>query len=88
MDTNLLLDISKEAMYVLLKVSLPVLLIPLIVGLIVSLFQALTQIQENALAFVPKIIAVALSLIIFMPYILENLQTLVLHINQLIITTN
>lgn len=67
------LDIGTEAIYVLLEMSLPVLLIALIVGLIISLFQALTQIQEMTLSFVPKIVAIAFSLILFLPMMGEAL---------------
>lgn len=69
MDPSLVIDVVKEALWVLLKVSLPLLLIALIVGLIVSLFQALTQIQEPTLTFVPKIIALALGLAFLSTYI-------------------
>ena len=56
MDSLSALEISREAIYILLKVSLPILIGALSIGLIVSLFQALTQIQEPTLSFVPKII--------------------------------
>ncbi len=52
-------------------VSAPMLLFSLVVGLIVSIIQAITQIQEATLAFVPKIVAVLLSLVIFGPWILK-----------------
>ncbi len=53
----------------------PVMLIALIVGLIISLFQALTQIQEMTLSFVPKILAVFFSLIFFMPFMSNTIST-------------
>jgi len=71
-----ILDIAKEAIIILLKVSAPILLTSLVVGLIISLFQALTQIQEATLTFVPKILAVFASIIIFSSFIATNLQTL------------
>ena len=52
------LDISREAVFTLIKVVSPVLLVALFIGLIIGIFQALTQIQEMTLAFVPKIIGV------------------------------
>lgn len=61
------LEIGKNAIWVLLQMALPILLVALVVGLIISLFQALTQIQEMTLSFVPKIIAISLALIIFIP---------------------
>jgi flagellar biosynthesis protein FliQ len=75
MNANEVLDISKEAIWVLIKISLPVMLVAMVVGLIISLFQALTQIQEQTLSFVPKIIAVFLSLIVLMPFLIDQLQT-------------
>jgi len=76
MDPSTALDIGKESIYVLLKISLPLMLVALVVGLTVSLFQALTQIQEMTLSFVPKIIAIFLSMIIFLPYIGMQLKGL------------
>jgi flagellar biosynthetic protein FliQ len=68
------LDIGQEAIFVLIKVALPLMLISLSVGLIIALFQALTQIQEMTLTFVPKIVAIFLSLLFLMPYMIETLQ--------------
>ena len=67
MDAVQLMEIAKSAIWVLLVMSLPILMTSLIVGLAVSLFQALTQIQEATLTFVPKIIAISIALIIFVP---------------------
>ncbi|HAM46767.1 MAG TPA: flagellar biosynthetic protein FliQ, partial [Alphaproteobacteria bacterium] len=58
------LDVGRDAIYVMLQVSAPVMLVGLGVGLIIALFQALTQIQEMTLTFVPKIIAIFVSLLI------------------------
>ena len=58
------LDISRDAVFTLLKVVTPVLLVALFVGLIIGIFQALTQIQEMTLAFVPKIISVFVAIIL------------------------
>jgi flagellar biosynthetic protein FliQ len=68
------LDISRQAVFVLVKVSAPPLLAGLIIGLIISLFQALTQIQEMTLTFVPKVLIVFASLIIFAPFMLAELS--------------
>lgn len=70
-----IIEIAREAVWVLLKCSLPIMLVALVVGLIVSLFQALTQIQEMTLAFVPKIIAIFISLIVLLPYLHRTLAT-------------
>lgn len=74
METTEVLDISREALFVLLQISLPLMLVALGVGLLISLFQALTQIQEMTLSFVPKIIAIFFSMTIFLPYIFEKLR--------------
>jgi flagellar biosynthesis protein FliQ len=74
MDSTQVIDIMAEAMLVLLKVAGPIMLIALSVGLIVALFQALTQIQEITLTFVPKIFAVFLSLLFLGPYMLSVMQ--------------
>lgn len=69
METAAVLDIGQQAVWVLIKMAVPVMVISLGVGLVVSLFQALTQIQEMTLAFVPKIIAVFFSLLALLGYI-------------------
>lgn len=86
MEASLLIDISREALFVLIKTSLPILLVALIVGVLISLLQALTQIQENTLSFVPKLLAIFLSLILFMPYMLNNLKTFSEHLSDTIIS--
>lgn len=62
------IDLARDAIFVLLKVAGPVMLIALTVGLTIALFQALTQIQEITLTFVPKILAIFLSLLALLPY--------------------
>jgi flagellar biosynthesis protein FliQ len=85
MDVGSVAEISREAIYVLIIISAPVLLVALFVGLLISLFQALTQIQETTLTFVPKIIAVYFSMIIILPYIYSKLKVFMDHIIQQII---
>ena len=72
MNANEVLEISREAVIVLLKLGVPIMLVALVVGLAISLIQALTQIQEMTLSFVPKIIVIFLSLLIFMPFMLNT----------------
>lgn len=67
------LDIASDAIYTIITVSVPLLLISLIVGLIISIFQTVTSIQEQTLTFVPKIIAVFLGMILLGPWILTTL---------------
>ena len=56
--------VSSEALYLVIKVAAPILLVSLVVGLIISIFQTVTSIQEQTLTFVPKIIAVFFTLIV------------------------
>ena len=79
-------ELSREAIYVLLAVSCPILFISLLVGLIISLFQALTQIQETTLTFVPKMVVIYLSLLFLGPYMLNKLQVFSEHIVGAIIS--
>ena len=71
-----ILDISREAIFTLVKVVTPVLLVGLFIGLIIGIFQALTQIQEMTLAFVPKILGVFFTLILLFPFMLNQMRTL------------
>jgi len=67
MNSTEVLEVGKEAIVVMLQIALPILLVALVVGLVISLLQALTQMQEATLSFVPKIIAISLALILFIP---------------------
>ena len=68
-----LIHLAKNSVYRILIVTAPVIGIGLLVGLIVSVFQATTQIQEQTLAFVPKIVAVLVSIVLFGPWMLTHL---------------
>ena len=76
MTQVMVLDIMKKAFFTIIIVAGPVLVIALAVGLIISIFQATTQIQEQTLSFVPKIIAVILTLIILGNFMLNKLISL------------
>ena len=65
--------VSSEALYLVIKVAAPVLLVSLIVGLIISIFQTVTSIQEQTLTFVPKILAVFLGLILMGHWIMNEM---------------
>ncbi len=71
MNEDTLLELTRRALLVGLELSLPLLLVTLIVGVTVSLFQAVTQIQETTLAFVPKVLAFAVTLAILGPWMLS-----------------
>ncbi|TAM85657.1 flagellar biosynthesis protein FliQ [bacterium] len=62
--------IGREAMWVVLLVTGPALIIGLVVGLVISIFQAVTQIQEPTLTFIPKILAVGIAILLFGPFML------------------
>ena len=68
-----LIDIARQTIVVMIKVAAPTLLTGLAVGLLVSIFQTLTQIQEQTLTFVPKMLLVFASMILFMPFMLNTL---------------
>ncbi|MFI3241978.1 MAG: flagellar biosynthesis protein FliQ [Alphaproteobacteria bacterium] len=70
------LDVSRLAIWTLIKVVTPTLLVALIIGLVVGIFQALTQIQEMTLAFVPKILCVFFTLIFMFPFFLSQMRSL------------
>jgi len=68
------IDIARDGIFTLIIVSSPMLLVALIVGVAISLLQALTQIQEMTLAFVPKIVAVFLTFLVALPFMGDALQ--------------
>ena len=67
------LDIAREAVYAIVIVSAPMLLVALIVGLIISIFQTVTSIQEQTLTFVPKVLAIVGVLVLFGPWMISVL---------------
>ena len=69
-------EITRDSIFTLLKIVSPIVCIALAIGLIVGIFQALTQIQEMTLAFVPKILCVFLALIVLFPFMYNQMQTL------------
>ena len=73
MTTDQAIQIAREAMTVTLLLAAPMLGFGLLVGLVVSIFQAVTQINEMTLTFIPKIIAVAAAMAIFMPWMIRTL---------------
>ena len=73
MNTDVVISLATQAMNVAFKVAMPLLLAGLVVGLVVSIFQAVTLIQEQTLAFIPKIIAIAAVLVILGPWMLGQI---------------
>jgi flagellar biosynthetic protein FliQ len=74
MNPDLVTQLAKDAIEVTLYLAIPILGVGLVVGLLVSLFQAVTQIQEATLVFVPKIIAVLVSLLFLSPWMMQKMM--------------
>jgi flagellar biosynthetic protein FliQ len=74
-NQDVVISLAMQAMSLALKIGLPLLLAGLIVGLLVSIFQAVTQIQEMTLAFIPKILATGLVLVVAGPWMLGQIVT-------------
>ncbi len=75
MTANEAIDIARDAIVVTLKLGGPIMVLALVVGLAISLFQALTQIQEMTLTYVPKIVAILLAVILMLPFMLATLES-------------
>lgn len=73
MTVDAVVDIANNALYLIIKVSLPILLVSLIIGLVISIFQTVTSIQEQTLTFVPKIIGVFLGLMLLGGWMMQNM---------------
>lgn len=67
MEQTEIIEIVREAILIAIQISAPVMLVGLVVGVIIALFQALTQVQEITLVFVPKIIAIFMSMFVLFP---------------------
>jgi len=80
------LDVARDAIVTLVWVAAPVMLVGLVVGLAISLLQALTQIQEMTIAFVPKILAIFVALLVALPFMAEKLNAQMLRIAARIVT--
>lgn len=69
-----LIDFGRETIWLMIKLAAPPMVVGLIVGTVVSLIQTLTQIQEQTLAFIPKILSIFVAILIFMPFMGQALQ--------------
>ena len=74
MESAEIIDLAREGIWVLLIVSAPMVLTALFVGFAISLIQALTQIQETTLTFVPKMVAMLLVMVVALPFMLQSLE--------------
>ncbi len=84
MDQSTVIKVMQDAVTTIMMVSAPPLLIGMVVGIIVSIFQATTQINEQTLAFVPKIIAIFIALLVFGGWMLTNLNDFTMRIFEYI----
>lgn len=73
MTVDVVTEISSNALFMIIKVSLPILLVSLVIGLVISIFQTVTSIQEQTLTFVPKIVCVFLALVLLGNWMLTQL---------------
>lgn len=72
-DETLTIAVLRDAVWLIIKLSAPLLLLALVIGVVISLLQALTQIQEQTLTFIPKMLGVFLLLMYMLPFILNSL---------------
>jgi flagellar biosynthetic protein FliQ len=79
------LDVARDAIWTIVVVSSPLMVVGLVVGVVVSLFQALTQIQEQTLVFVPKILAIFVTLLIALPFMADSLHAHMMRLSSRII---
>lgn len=82
MTENVIMDIFSQTLVLIIKVSAPMLLVSLVVGLIISILQTITSIQEQTLTFVPKLLAIFLTLMLVGNWILTNLKEFVQELYQ------
>lgn len=73
MDAGQVVTVARQTIWVIVKTSVPLLLVSMIVGLIISLFQTLTSIQEQTLTFVPKLLAIMIALMIMGNWLLNEI---------------
>ena len=86
MDGAQALDIATDGIWVMIIVSAPMMIVGLVVGVIIALFQALTQIQEMTLVFVPKILAIFVTMLVALPFMGATLSGYMMRVVDMIIT--
>ena len=80
------LDIARDGIWVMVLVAAPMMLVGLVVGIVIALVQALTQIQEQTLVFVPKILAIFVTLLIALPFMGTTMSTFMTRLADMIVT--
>ena len=82
MTADVVIDIAREVVWVIVKTSAPMLIVSLVVGLIISIFQSITSIQEQTLTFVPKFIAIMAVMVLAGGWILNSMSDLFVQLVQ------
>ena len=80
------LDVARDGIWVMIIVAAPMMIVGLVVGIVIALFQALTQIQEQTLVFVPKIIAIFLVMLIALPFMGATMSNYMVRLADMIVT--
>ena len=80
MDQSQIMEIGSQAMWVTLQIAMPILGVSLVVGLLVSIFQAVTQLQEPTLTFIPKILAVVVVIVVAGPWMMNTMLAFTLDL--------
>ena len=80
------LDLAREGIWVMILVAAPMMIVGLLIGVVIALFQALTQIQEMTLVFVPKIIAIFLTMLIALPFMGATMSGYMTRLADMIVT--
>lgn len=88
MSISQIMQVMHAALLVSLKIAAPVLIISMLVGLIISILQAITQIHEQTLTFVPKLIAIAVALVVLGPWMLEVMEDFTRYIFDMMVRLN
>ncbi|MCY1705734.1 flagellar biosynthesis protein FliQ [Pannonibacter sp. SL95] len=81
------MDVAREGIWTLVLLAAPTMVVGLVVGVIIALFQALTQIQEMTLVFVPKILAIFITMVLTLPFMGSLMSTFMARISELILLT-
>ncbi|CTQ59395.1 MAG: flagellar biosynthesis protein FliQ [Roseibium album] len=87
MTAGEVLDIAREGVWTMILVAGPTMVVGLIVGVVIALFQALTQIQEMTLVFVPKILAIFVTILVTLPFMSQVLESFMGRVTEMILTT-
>lgn len=73
MNADHVLDLARESILVMIKIGAPIMLVALLVGVVIALIQALTQMQEMTLSFVPKVLAIFVTILLSLPFMTNTL---------------